>query len=100
MIVLQILAIPCVVLLLVIGIFMIGSTGIKNDGSITQDTQALNRVMRPDPTLINTQLCLPLHSRYSATPDRARLVQTQNDYPEFSLPGDAIEDFSTIKTIG
>ena len=100
MIVLQILSLPCLVLLLVIGIFMIGSTGMENSGSTTQSDRVLTRVTKPDPASINTQLYLSLRSRSSTKPFWGRMNQTQNDDSVIDQPGESLEDLSTIKTIG
>jgi hypothetical protein len=100
MIVLQILSIPCVVLLLVAGIFMIGSSGIENGGSTTQDDRALTRVTKPDPTSINAQLFLSLRTRHSTKPYWGRMNQTQDDDTVIDQPGESLKDLSTIKTIG
>ena len=100
MIVLQILVIPCVVLLLVIGIFMIGSTGIENPRYPNQGDQPLTRLTKPDPTSINTQLYLSLRTRNSTKPYWSRMKQTQNDDTVIDQPGESLEDLSTIKTIG
>jgi hypothetical protein len=100
MIVLQILLIPCVVLIMIIGIFLIGSTDIENPRYPTQSDQPLTRVTKPDPTSINTQLYLSLRTRYSRKPYWGRMMQTQNDDTVIDQPGESLEDLSTIKTIG
>jgi hypothetical protein len=99
MIVLQIIMIPCVVLLMIIGIFVIGSTGIENVGYPTQSDQTLSRVNKPDPTLINTQLYLSLGSRCTTKPKKVRLMKTQNDNTEINLPDEPLADLSTIISI-
>ncbi len=100
MIVLQILAIPCVVLLMIIGIFLIGSTGIENPRYPNQGDQPLIRMTKSDPTSINTQLYLSLRTSYSTKPYWGRMKQTQNDDTVIDQPGESLEDMSTIKTIG
>ncbi len=75
MIILQILSIPCVALLLIIGIFLIGSTGMENPRYPNQGDQSLTRSTKPDPTSINTQLYLSLRTRYSTKPYWSRMKQ-------------------------
>ncbi len=100
MIVLQILLIPSVVMLMIIGIFLIGSTGIENPRNPNQGDPPLTRLTKPELTSINSQLYLSLHTGNFTKPYWGRMKQTQNDDTVIDQPGESLEDLSTIITIG
>jgi hypothetical protein len=73
MIVLQIFMVPSVVLLLLIGIFLIGSTGIENVGYPTQSDQPHTRVTESDLIQINTQICPSYRSQWPKKTDEGKV---------------------------
>jgi hypothetical protein len=85
---------------MIIGIFLIGSTGIETPRFPNQGDQPIIRLTKTDPTSINTQLYLSLSTRHSTKANWARMKQTQNDDIVNDQPCESLEDLSTIIKIG
>lgn len=81
MIMLRIFMVPGVVLLLLIGVFMIGASGIKHPGQANPSDQSHKKITESDLVQINKQIYLSYRSQRPKKTDQGKVdVNTEEEF--------------------